>query len=381
MQPPHPTLESIRRRLTKPKTRREEREAMEELRAGWRALEADLIGCLRSATIDHDAAALGYRPKQPRELIWEALLQEPTPARVHRLLFLLDDTDVETRARFGCALAATGKPFVLEHVERALNDDHDDVRKHATYGLRDAAFSGASAAFNRAAAALILDLLRRHPEDDNFAIGQALEHLDPALMAQARSIVARAREIDRTQPFFLLHEADPPWGDYGRVLINGISWNSGRDRKGRLQLERTGPFVPPITFPDTADIVVTSAFREKLEGSGLSGLSFHAVHKKRVVYLRWELWDRRQVPARYPAGGEPENYVLGRRHRPRTAAEMPELFELRPAATRENPRELARRKHDFSRLALPGCPNVVSRRAMNWLSEHAHDWVSFSSLP
>ena len=39
---------------------------------------------------------------------------------------------------------------------------------------------------------------------------------------------------------------------YGNVLINGISWNQPRDSKGRIQLERTGPFVPPITFPDSS---------------------------------------------------------------------------------------------------------------------------------
>ena len=79
----------VRKGLTTPKTRREEREAHAELKARWHEFEPQLVDLLRAPDIDEEAAALGYRPRKPRELVIEAILQRPTPERVNRLLFLL----------------------------------------------------------------------------------------------------------------------------------------------------------------------------------------------------------------------------------------------------------------------------------------------------
>ena len=48
--------------------------------------------------------------------------------------------------------------------------------------------------------------------------------------------------------YLVLRGSEPPWGDYGDVLVNGMS-SGGRDDDGFIKLERTGPFIPPITFP------------------------------------------------------------------------------------------------------------------------------------
>ena len=45
------------------------------------------------------------------------------------------------------------------------------------------------------------------------------------------------------------------WGDYGSMLIGGMSGHLPR-RDGLIQLERTGPFVPPMTFPGIGVVVV-----------------------------------------------------------------------------------------------------------------------------
>jgi hypothetical protein len=97
------------------------------------------------------------------------------------------------------------------------------------------------------------------------------------------------------------------WGDYGAILASGMSAHLGR-KNGLIQLEGTGPFVPPISLPGIGDIVVTDTFRRELESSGLTGFTFAPLIKARVVELRWEMWDRTaretgRVPARRRAGG------------------------------------------------------------------------------
>ena len=86
--------------------------------------------------------------------------------------------------------------------------------------------------------------------------------------------------------FYTLAKTRHAWGDYYDLLMHGMSCHSGRD-KGLIQLERTGPFVPPISLPGIGDVVVTDRFRKKLEASGLLGLRFQPVTKKLIVESDW----------------------------------------------------------------------------------------------
>lgn len=126
---------------------------------------------------------------------------------------------------------------------------------------------------------------------------------------------------------YLLDQAEMPWGDYGSILLSGMSGH--RERwEGRIQLERTGPFIPPLSFPGLRDIVVTASFRHELERSGLTGLTFQPVLKRHIVHLEWDRWDRSaDEPVEYPESGEPEDYILEREHSPATADAMGELWE------------------------------------------------------
>jgi hypothetical protein len=129
---------------------------------------------------------------------------------------------------------------------------------------------------------------------------------------------------------YILESAQPEWADYGDILIAGMSEHLGR-RDGLIQLERTGPFVPPITFPGIGDIVVTDAFRQMLESSDLTGISFQPIYKARIVHLEWEKWDwQREEPEEYPETAEPEDYILERPHSPELAAAIGDLWELYP---------------------------------------------------
>ncbi len=129
---------------------------------------------------------------------------------------------------------------------------------------------------------------------------------------------------------YLLADPPTPWGDYGSILWNGMSAHLPRV-DGKLQIERTGPFVPAVTFPGLGTVVVRDALKKRLVASGLTGLSFRPVILARVVELHWENWDVNAThPAEYPEDGEPESYILDRPHAPRLAEEIGPMWELVP---------------------------------------------------
>lgn len=119
------------------------------------------------------------------------------------------------------------------------------------------------------------------------------------------------------------------WGDYGDILQQGMAAHAPREN-GRLALERTGPYIPPITFPGIGGMMVlTSRARSDLDSSGLTGFTFQPVVKKLIVELRWEQWGLdADVPAEYPETGEPEDYILSKSHSPEAAAALGDLWEV-----------------------------------------------------
>lgn len=128
---------------------------------------------------------------------------------------------------------------------------------------------------------------------------------------------------------YRLEGQSPDWGDYGRILQHGMSAHLERDAFDRIQLERTGPYVPPITFPGSGDVIVTLALRAAVEASGLSGFAFREVILARIVRLDWHLWDlTADEPRELPEGGEPEGYVLDHPHDPHLAEQIGPLWEV-----------------------------------------------------
>jgi hypothetical protein len=128
-------------------------------------------------------------------------------------------------------------------------------------------------------------------------------------------------------PLYTLKSAEPPWGDYGSILWHGLVEEASSDA-APLVLYRTGPFVPPISFP-WPTVVVTEAVRAQLCGEDFRGYVFRRVEARRVVELSWEQWDSNaDDPREYPAGGEPENYLVHGRHSVRAASAFPSLHEL-----------------------------------------------------
>ncbi len=198
---------------------------------------------------------------------------------------------------------------------------------------------------------------------------------------------------------YLLRDPEMPWGDYGQILASGMTSQSRRD--GLYQLERTGPFVPPISMPLGA-IIVTDEFRLLLEKTTLTGFTFQPVIKSRIVRLDWQDWDRTaEDPEEYPATGEPEDYILEQPHLPDMAKAIGNLWELclgEHAELIRTPKDLSTRE--------PGkwSPNVathdlfvvqsswdgtdwfkakradiifISERTKAWLEQTVREWVSF----
>ena len=207
-----------------------------------------------------------------------------------------------------------------------------------------------------------------------------------------------------------------PWGDFGQLLLAGTAERS--PATGLLQLDRAGPFVPPITITSQQAIVVTTAFRAALEASGLSGVAFRPVIKRHIVQLAWEHWDRAALaPAVYPVSGEPEGYLTEHPHAPELAARMGELWELvltahahsirAPASPGTVPRALRAIYPDKGAAELasliPFFPETylvqaswdgtdwfravgaaepyVSARAQAWLEQAAPTWVTCQRAP
>ncbi len=174
------------------------------------------------------------------------------------------------------------------------------------------------------------------------------------------------------------------WGGYGDILQHGMSMHLGR-RDGRISLERTGPYIPPITFP--GQTVVTTEARKLLESSGLSGFGFHPVEKAHIVELHWEEWDLNlDWPPKLPKSGEPEDYILAEPHSASTSDALGELWEVVVSVTGKmiSPQSISPDSlvppypgFSFDSSTWNGA-DVFRGEGSGWIlcSEHARDWFS-----
>lgn len=179
------------------------------------------------------------------------------------------------------------------------------------------------------------------------------------------------------------------WGDYGPILIGGMSCHLPR-RDGLIQLERTGPFIPPMTMPGIGDIVATSSLKGELDASNLAQLTFAPVLKARIVEYHWEQWDRSsEKPAEYPETGEPEDYILARPHSPAIADRLGDLWEVLPPEDAEAETVRIGRgvwEHTVDRSTWRGShlfrPKgrrrpFVTEEAKAWLEDRSGEWLEF----
>lgn len=187
-----------------------------------------------------------------------------------------------------------------------------------------------------------------------------------------------------TLKVYRLRRPDLPWGDYGDVLAHGFAELS--QNGSQLELQRTGPFIPPFSQPSWLYVVVTETLLSDMKNAGLTGFTTIPVVVTKSPKIDWQQWEPYgKQEMKYPAGGEPENYILRRKHSPAASAGFGNLSALlfQPAI------DFVYGQHahvvaaswagtDFF-VARGERPiyNYVSERGRDWLNEHVGSWVAF----
>lgn len=198
-------------------------------------------------------------------------------------------------------------------------------------------------------------------------------------------------ESDTADAIYIIDNGVAPWGDYGDILTHGMCAKGGE--RGPIQLQRTGPFVPPITFPGIGNIVVTDEMKQAMEQAGFRGIKFRLVEKSHIVELAWHEWDQAaDEPEFYPEGGSPEWYILNRPHSDKLADSIGTLWEVVLSEGAEVTRHSDPMTHEITFEYVEGSWNgndlfrvsenyyqYASARARNWLELHAAKWVSSRS--
>ncbi|MEX0726478.1 MAG: hypothetical protein WD065_09440 [Planctomycetaceae bacterium] len=189
------------------------------------------------------------------------------------------------------------------------------------------------------------------------------------------------------------------WGDYGAVLIHGMTSGS-MENDGPLELERAGPFMPPVTFPALCDPIVTDEFRKALETSGLAEFGFRPVIKAKIVDLPWEHWNLNAEDAPfYPPTGEPSDYFIELPHSDAASEAMGDVWQLKLPIGAVVDIDIKRAPWDYDvRVHVEtwngahvfygdkyngwqGTWVIVSEVGKKWLEEHCGEWVRFLECP
>ena len=199
------------------------------------------------------------------------------------------------------------------------------------------------------------------------------------------------QDCDETESeFYRLRGPKAPWGDYGDILIHGMADSCIRNTASP-KLQRSGPYVPPISFPGLDCIIVTDAVRQHLLASGLTGFSFVPVIKSVIVPIDWHEWDLlADEPPYHPEDGEPESYLQADEHSQELAARMPQLWRLitvqgateireplggsRAAGVKVTLRAYSWQGVDFFH-ADTTLHTYVSARAQQWLLDNYTPWI------
>ncbi len=324
------------------------------------------------------------KPEYSRKTSWklkvhilECFLRLKCEAVFDTFRFLLDYHNPLLRGMYIEKLAAIGEAFSLQHIRTYLIDrDDDEDRRTILHGISLSTYGSVSDEYSQGVVDLLTHHLQQVEEKEKESILDLIREFSKETYDRLKPhLPPDVCPLESGDPYYTFGEIKPFWGDYGDVLINGISWIEDKKLGTEyIQLQRTGPFVPPITFPSIFDIVITDVLKRRLEESKLTGPSFKPVHKVKLVKINWHEWDREsRKPEKYPSQSEPENYILRRKNRPELHEIVGELWELcLPPKNELSTVDL------FSIETPYRLEYVASRKAVRWLLDHVKDWISIA---
>lgn len=115
-----------------------------------------------------------------------------------------------------------------------------------------------------------------------------------------------------------------PWGDYGNILAYGFI---SKNEAGDIIVERIGPMVPNIYLYNRY-VAVIDSLKKTIEDADLKGYVFKQTKKEKIVELEWDGWDANEEILDKPKSGEPEDFILKRKHNPELAKKLPEIWVM-----------------------------------------------------
>lgn len=128
--------------------------------------------------------------------------------------------------------------------------------------------------------------------------------------------------------YYTMEVGPHPWGDYGRTLIHGLVDFESGEVHGIPCVMRADSWAPDIAMP-LGLLYVTDQIKEAIAREKFNGIEFAPIKITKAVKVGWQSWDRsRDEPEVLPTGGEPENYILKRKHNEKICREIASLWAL-----------------------------------------------------
>lgn len=181
--------------LYNPKRKKDLKAAINSLNLHCLDYYDDLVLILRSPEYDQEWYIDKRYPIGPvKELIFDALLQNPSEKLIKDISFLIKHPDPYIRKKFAHKISEIGELYAIELVEIALNDTEENVRAYATYGLRNRAKTDYNDEFANKAADLLYKNIIKYPNDKGGPRHEAIKIYDPERYKRIEV------ELDREDP-------------------------------------------------------------------------------------------------------------------------------------------------------------------------------------
>jgi hypothetical protein len=173
-----------------------------------------------------------------------------------------------------------------------------------------------------------------------------------------------------------------PWGDYGAILVHGLVDFDGMRATSLPCIMRADSWVPEIALP-LGLMYVTERVKDAIVTAEFNNIQCRPVTVTRAIKIGWREWDlTSEFPRVFPAGGEPENYLLRRKHNEAVCREIPPLWSVEGSPIVGTFKDWANQWSNGNSSApdfasLSGLSHYVSPRLKSLLLSVAADFVEF----